>query len=113
LLNVDSFETGASFPTTLDLWRPKNKSILAAIKWLWNSTPSIDKRVASMSVVASPLRTLGWIPTMRPSWCDMCFHLVCSFLFTRTPLKATTQMLPGRFGLTEAKKQSVCHMLLK
>jgi hypothetical protein len=33
LLNVDSFETGASFPTTLDLRdAPQNKSILATIK---------------------------------------------------------------------------------
>jgi hypothetical protein len=69
LLNVDSFETGASFPTTLDLRDPKNiyPGSTNQVIMEFNTQPLINE-VASMSkVVASPLRTHRWIPTMRPS----------------------------------------------
>jgi hypothetical protein len=119
LLNVDSFETGASFPTPVDLRdTPKNEFILATPNQVTMEIqhPAIEKSVASMSRRFSTADSQ--VNSDDEILSENSRHVSLPGMFLpvhEDALEEDNIVMPGRrFGLTlKPKKQAVCHMLFK
>jgi hypothetical protein len=118
LLNVDSFETGVSFPTILDLRdTPKNEFILATPNQVITEIQhlAIEKPAIAMSRRFSTADLQVNSNDEIISENSRHVSLPCMFLpGHEDTLEEDNTVMPRRFGLRlKPKKQSVCHMLFK
>jgi hypothetical protein len=119
LLNVDSFETGASFPTTLDSRNiPNNEFILATPNQVILEIQHPAMKRSAVSVLRSRFATAdSWVNSDDEILSENSRHVSLSGMFLpvhEDALKGDITVVPGRYGLRlKPKKLTERYRLFK